>query len=144
MKLASLEILFCKEVYELLFWFKKNKNMQIPSEEDYSKLIEMDEIQTMGIWFDQVGLVSVLKINKDGSNARGLKQVSIPVCSEDLIRINSGLKNTSDDSVPKITLWLRPDVIGSKLAEIEIYLDQIGFVKDFANNWDFTPSVRKQ
>jgi hypothetical protein len=140
MKLASLEILFCKEVYELLSWFKKNRNMQIPSKEDYNKLIEINEIQTMGIWFENVGLVSVLKISKDAANALwGLRQISIPLSSDDLIRINSGLKNTSDDSIPKITLWLRPDTTGSKLAEIESHLAQIGFIKDFANNWDFAP-----
>lgn len=139
MKLASLEIMFCKDVYELLVWFKQARGLRIPSREDFSTLMEMHEIQTMGIWFDHVGLISVLKINNDAKTATwGFKQLSIPVCSDDLVKINNGLKSASEELPPKITLWLKPDFGGARLTEIEGYLASIGFVKDFANNWDLT------
>jgi hypothetical protein len=98
MKPDSLEILFCKEVYKLLTRFKKTRKLIIPSKKDFDRLMAISEIQTMGIWFDQVSLVSILKINKEVID---LKQVSVPACSDDLIKINSILKNSSDSSCPK-------------------------------------------
>lgn len=139
MKLASLEIMFCKDAYDLLLWFKKVRNLNIPSREDFQVLMDTEEVQTLGVWFDHVGLVSILKINRGGLSASwGLSQISFPVCAEDVVRINSGLSATSYEEPPKITLWLKPDTAGNRLTELEARLVKIGFVKDFAYNWDFT------
>lgn len=138
MKLASLEIMFCQNVYDLLLWFKKVRNLNIPSREDFDIIMDMEEVQTLGVWFDHIGLVSILKIDRGGLNASwGLSQISFPVCADDVVRINSGLKATSYEERPKITLWLKPDTTGSRLTELEKELIRIGFVKDFAYNWDF-------
>jgi len=69
MKLASLEIMFCKDAYDLLLWFKKVRNLNIPSREDFQVLMDTEEVQTLGVWFDHVGLVSILKINRGGLSA---------------------------------------------------------------------------
>ena len=138
MKLASLEIMFCKDAYDLLLWFKKIKNLNIPSRQDFSSLLNTQEIQTLGVWFDNFGLVSILKIERDGLNASwDLSQISFPVCANDVVRINSALSRTSYEDRLKITLWLRPDTPGKRLAKIESELSRIGFVRDFAHNWDY-------
>lgn len=142
MKLASLEIMFCTEAYDLLLWFEKNRNLDIPSKEDFSSLLDTQEIQTLGIWLDHFGLVSVLKFDRGGLKAPwGLSQVSFPVCAEDVVRINSALSKASCEERAKITLWLKPDTAGSRLTEIESALNRIGFVRDFAYNWDYVSSV---
>lgn len=139
MKLSTLEIMFCKDAYDLLLWFKKVRNLNIPSKKNFQVLINTEEVQTLGVWFDHVGLVSILKSNRGGLSASwGLSQISFPVCAEDVVRINSGLSATSYEERPKITLWLKPDTAGNRLTELEARLVKIGFVKDFAYNWDFT------
>jgi len=138
MKLTSLEMMFCKNAYDLLLWFKKNKNLNIPSREDFGSLLSTPEIKTLGIWLDHFGLLSVLKIDRSGSSPPwGLSEVSFPVCAEDVVKVNSALSKASCHERAKITLWLQPDTAGSRLTEIEGELNRIGFVRDFAYNWDY-------
>jgi len=142
MKLASLEIMFCSDAYDLLLWFKKNKNLNIPSREDFSSLLNTQEIQTLGIWLDRFGLISLLKVDRGVSPPPwGFSEVSFPVCAAEVIKITSALSKASCEERAKITIWLKPDTAGSRLTELEGTLNRIGFVRDFAYNWDYVAGV---
>lgn len=138
MKLASLEMMMCSTAYELLTWLNKNKNTSIPSKKDFDFLQSSPEIQTVGVWFDKVGLLAILKMRVHSQAlSYGLTATSFPMTAKDVVGINAGFaSDLADNSAPRITLWLEPDLSGAALTEIESALISMGFVKEYANNWD--------
>jgi hypothetical protein len=138
MKLSTLEMMLCQDAYELLVWMNKNKNISIPSKKDFELLQNSPEVQTLGIWLDNVGLLVIFKMKSHSQTAfYSLSANSFPLSAKDVVSINSGFASDFGSTSPaKITLWLEPDLSPNDSIEIEQCLLSMGFVKEFANNWD--------
>lgn len=148
MKLSAAELIMCPTAYDLMLWFSHYHELEIPPEQDLLLLLANDNIQTLGVWVDTLGLVAALKINARSVELDfKIKRLEFPLDFKSAIAIMKSIdRSDSYSSLPRpvvrkarLTLWIQPDISknAQEAQELDTLLHGIGFRRDFANNWDY-------
>jgi hypothetical protein len=146
MKISTAELATCGDVYSFLLWFEKYHEVSIPIEQDVFDLLEAPHIQTIGVWFDNLGLVAAIRINISSLDTySSIRKVEFPLDFKCAAAILSDLERRYPGGPcltprpARLTLWVQPDISKSPSDEqmTNDMLVRIGFRRELANNWDY-------